>query len=443
MPTWTYTARKLDGSSVSGSLPADNERAAIGALDRLGLFPVMLAPEAGPGAAAQHPAPRPKPAATLEAPAPAEAAPARSWADAFRFGIGAETVARFARELADLVRAGVPILRALDAVSHSPGEDARAVWGAADKKDDQRARAVLREVRREVSQGTTLHQALAAHPELFSSTAVSLIRAGEAGGFLDKALTRVATFAERDVGLQRRVKSALTYPALLGLLSFAAVIFLLSWVVPRFSVIYDDLGGELPWATQVLIGAGDLVRNRWYVGIALLAAAVVGLGRWLSTDAGRRTFDALLLRAPGLRGVIGQACVARFCRTLGTLLTSGVPILQALEIAQGATGNRDFSARLGDTLASLREGAGLAQPLRETRLFPPQVLETIEVGQESGTLADVLERAGDRADEEVDHALRTFVAVLEPALIVAVAGVVFFVIIAALLPIFTLNTLVH
>jgi type IV pilus assembly protein PilC len=245
------------------------------------------------------------------------------------------------------------------------------------------------------------------------------------------------------VALKRRVKGALTYPALLCVLSVAAVIFLLAWVVPRFSVIYADFGGELPGATQVLMTAGDLVRNQWLLGLASFVAGGVGVGRWLSTERGRRDLDFLLLRAPGLRGVIGRSCVARFCRTLGTLLTSGVPILQALEIAQGATGNRDFSARLGETVASLREGAGLAQPLRETRLFPPQVLETIEVGQESGSLAEVLERAGDRADEEVDHALRTFVAVLEPALIVAVGAVVFFVIIAALLPIFTLNTLVH
>lgn len=432
MASWAYTARRLDGSQVTGTLAADSERAAIGALDRLGLFPVDLAPEKGPGTAA---------AATL--PGDDGAAAARPWDALLRRRIKAETAARFARELADLVKAGVPILRALDAVSQAPADDARAVWGAADTTDDKRARAVLREVRREVSQGAALHQVLAGRPELFGSTAVSLIRAGEAGGFLDQALLRVATFGERDVALQRRVKGALTYPALLSLLSAGAVVFLLSWVVPRFSVIYEDLGGALPLPTRVLMGAGDLVRDRWYLGVALLVAAGVGVGRWLSTETGQRQLDALLLRVPLLRNVLGHACVARFCRTLGTLLHSGVPILQGLEIARGAAGNKDFSARLGDTLASLREGAGLAQPLRATRLFPPQVIEMIEVGQETGTLTEVLERAGERSDEEVDHSLKTFVAVLEPAMIVAVAAVVFFVVVAALLPIFTLNTLVQ
>lgn len=456
MATWVYTARRLTGESVSGTLAADNERAAIGALDRLGLFPVALAPDkrapkttttlnaatlrASLAGTATTTATTTATAAAAKVAAAEAPAP---WSALFQRRIGAETAARFARELADLVRAGVPILRAIDAVSEVPQDDARAIWGAADKPDDKRARAVLREVRRDISQGTSLHQALAGRPELFGDTSISLIRAGEAGGFLDAALERVAIFAERDLALQRRVKSALAYPVILSFISFAAVIFLLTWVVPRFSVLYEDLGGALPLPTQILMGAGDLVRGQWYVGVALVLAAGVGLGRWLSTERGRRLFDGGLLRAPLLRRVIGQACVARFCRTLGTLLKSGVPILQALEIAQGAAGNRDFSARLSDTLASLREGSGLAQPLRATRLFPPQVLETIEVGQETGTLTDVLERAGERADEEVDHALRTFVTVLEPTMIVAVAGVVFFVVVAALLPVFTLNTLVH
>lgn len=434
MASWSYTARRLDGSQVTGTLAADSERAAIGALDRMGLFPVSLGPEKGPDAAGP---------ATAPGGAGADEPAARPWDALLRRRIKAETAARFARELADLVKAGVPILRALDAVSQPPADDARAIWGAKDTTDDKRARAVLREVRREVAQGVPLHQVLAARPELFGTTAVSLIRAGEAGGFLDQALLRVATFGERDVALQRRVKGALTYPALLSVLSAGAVIFLLTWVVPRFAVMYDDLGGALPWPTQVLMTTGELLRNQWYVGVALLLGAGVAFGRWVSTEQGQRAFDAVLLRVPLLRGVLGHACVARFCRTLGTLLHSGVPILQALEIAQSAAGNRDFSARLGETVASLREGSGLAAPLRATRLFPPQVLEMIEVGQETGTLTDVLERAGERSDEEVDHSLKTFVSILEPAMIVAVAGVVFFVIIAALLPIFSLNELVQ
>lgn len=515
MGAFAYTARRLDGTSVTGTIPADDERAALVALDRQGLFPLELRREdpstarastrttstmkppslAAAGSTARIPASvldapdlrAPAPRATgrftsafkaaqlrsalgsTGAPAEEEAPPVvasavvvpptgpdapapagdglAAWLEALapilRPRVGAETVARFARELADLSAAGVPILRAIDTVSHDPVQGEGVIWGAKDAKDDQKARALFREVRRDIAQGSSLAQALARQPDLFPETSISLVRAGEAGGFLDSALRRVATFAERELALKRKVKSAMTYPMLLGGLSVGAVIFLLSWVVPRFAVIYADLGGALPWPTRFLMAAGDLVRNKWWLCLAIVAAVGIGLARALSNEAGKRTFDAMLLRAPLMRRIIGQACVARFCRILGTLLTSGVPILTALEIAQGAAGNREFAARLGATLGDVREGAALVAPLRASRLFPPQVLEMVEVGQETGTLADVLERAGERADEDVDQALRIFVAVLEPTLVVGVAAVVFFVVLAALLPVFSLNQMVH
>lgn len=448
MATYAYVARRIDGTSVSGTLPAENERAALSALDRMGLFPLDLrasdearaAPAAGPAASVAT-------ATATAAPAPAAAATEEGLAGLLRglipTAIGAETMSRFARELADLVAAGVPILRAIDTVSRPPADGGDVVWGAKEGKDDERARALLREVRRDVAQGASLAAALARQPDLLPGTSISLVKAGEAGGFLDQALRRVATFAEREVALKRKVKGALTYPALLATLSAGAVIFLLTWVVPRFAVLYADLGGALPLPTRILRSGGDLVRDRWWLLLLLAAGAVAGLAKLLGTESGRQALDEGLLRAPLIRRVIGQACVARFCRTLGTLLGSGVPILQSLEIAQGAVGNRGFAGRLQGTLSHVREGGGLAEPLRETRLFPPQVLEMVEVGQETGTLADVLERAGDRADEDVDHALRLLVAVLEPALVVCVAGVVFFVVVAALLPVFSLNQLVH
>lgn len=531
MGAFVYTARRLDGTSVTGTIPADDERAALVALDRQGLFPLdlrredsapgrapstkttttMKAPSlaaagstaripAGAAGPAEAPAPRatgrftappatgrftappatgrltepgfkstgrmqaltqgsedeapPVVASAVVVPPSGAAAPAAAgegglapWLEALapilRPRVGAETIARFARELADLSAAGVPILRSIDTVSHDPVAGEGVIWGAKDAKDDQRARALFREVRRDIAQGSSLAQALARQPDLFPETSISLVRAGEAGGFLDSALRRVATFAERELALKRKVKSAMTYPMLLGGLSVGAVVFLLSWVVPRFAVIYADLGGALPMPTRVLMAAGDLVRNKWWLCLAIVAAVGVGLARALSNEAGKRTFDALLLRAPLMRRIIGQACVARFCRILGTLLTSGVPILTALEIAQGASGNREFAARLAATLGDVREGAALVAPLRASRLFPPQVLEMVEVGQETGTLADVLERAGERADEDVDQALRIFVAVLEPTLVVGVAAVVFFVVLAALLPVFSLNQMVH
>jgi type II secretory pathway component PulF len=176
--------------------------------------------------------------------------------------------------------------------------------------------------------------------------------------------------------------------------------------------------------------------------VGVVAALAFFAYRLLATEEGRLRFDGWCLRIPFLRGVLGLAALARFARTLGTLLTSGVPILASLEVARGAVGNREFARRLGETIAPVREGSDLATPLEATGMFPPAVIEMVAVGQESGSLDKVLERIGDRADEEVDHALRILVAFLEPMLVVAVAGVVFFVVLAALLPVFTLNTLI-
>ncbi|RMG19118.1 MAG: type II secretion system F family protein [Planctomycetota bacterium] len=426
MATFTYRARKLDGTAVQGSLPAENERAALTALDRMGLFPLELRSE---DVAQQRPSALPEALGALRA-------------FALRRRVGAETAARIARQLADLVRAGVPILQALDSVTEPPTEEAAVLWGAREGRDDRRARAVLRDVRRDVAQGASLADAIARRPELFPPASISVIRAGEEGGALDGALLRTADFAERELALERRLKAALAYPAVLSLLSLGAVVFLLTWVVPRFAAIYDDLGGALPLPTRILMATGDVLARWWWLGTLLLVACGMAIARALASEQGRRRRDELLLRLPLVRAVVAQASIARFARTLGTLLASGVDILRALEIGVQAAGNRVFCERLGEAVAPVREGAPLARPLAGTQLFPPQVVEMISVGQETGQLAEVLEQVGARADAEVDHALKIFVTALEPALIVCVAGVVFFVVLAALLPIFNLNTMI-
>jgi type II secretory pathway component PulF len=428
LSVYLYKAKKLTGEAVEGQIPADSERAALQALERMNLFPldVRLDPkDVGAGTEAGTEDERTFLQKILNR------------------RVSAESAARFARELADLSSAGVPILRALDAISERDDAGKKEViWGAGDKKEDKRARAILRSVRRDVAGGASLADALARRPELFAEASIGVVRAGEAGGFLDEALRRVATFGEREVALKRKVKSALAYPTLLIGLGFGAVCFLLAWVVPRFTAIYKDLGGSLPLPTRILVGTSDFIGNYWW----LLSAIAIGAGafvfRLFTTEDGKNQFDRWTLHIPLLRGVIGRAALARFARTLGTLLTSGVPILSALEVARGATGNREFSSKLLEVIAPIREGSDLATPLEQTRLFPPEVIEMVSVGQESGALDKVLERIGDRADEEVDQALRILVAFLEPMLVVAVAGVVFFVVVAALLPVFSLNNLI-
>lgn len=443
MATYTYKARRLDGAAVEGTLPAETEKAALGALDRMGLFPLELREEVQGGGEAQGKLGRLAQAAKAANSAGQAPSLNLDLSKFFQRRIGAETAARFARGLSDLVRAGVPALEALEIVSRAPEGSEAVVWGAKETKDDQRARLVLQDVRRDVAQGASLADALDRRPELFASTAVSIVRAGEEGGFLPEALRRVAVFGERENALKRKLKAALTYPALLGALSAGAVLFLLAWVVPQFSVIYQDLGSALPLPTRILIAIGNLLTGYWPLWVLALVGAVFGLQRLLTTEGGRRSLDGWLLKAPFLRVVVAQAAISRFGRTLSTLLSSGVGVLRAIEIAAEATGNGEFKDRLALVLGPIREGAQISVPLRDTRLFPPQVIEMIEVGQESGTLVEVLEQVGERADEEVDHSLRIFTTVLEPALIVCVAGVVFFVVLAALLPVFNLNSLIQ
>jgi type II secretory pathway component PulF len=425
MSVYLYKARKLSGEAVEGTVPADSERAALQALERMGLFPLDVKPD-------------PK-----DMVAGSEGEDERGFLQKLlNRRVSAESAARFARELADLSSAGVPILRALDAISERTETQEPVIWGAGDKKEDKRARAILRSVRRDVAGGASLADALARRPELFPEASIGVVRAGEAGGFLDEALRRIASFGEREVALKRKVRSALAYPTLLIFLGAGAVIFLLAWVVPRFSAIYKDLGGALPLPTRILVAIGDFFGNYWYLAILFVVLVVGTIIRLVSTEDGKNTVDRATLRIPLLRGVIGRAALARFARTLGTLLGSGVPILGALDVARGACGNREFSAKLGDVIGPVREGSDLATPLEQTHLFPPEVIEMVSVGQESGSLDKVLERIGDRADEEVDHALKILVSFLEPLLVVAVAGVVFFVVIAALLPVFNLNSLI-
>lgn len=429
MPTFSYRARRLSGETSNGTLTADTERAALSSLNRQGLFPLELSSDARP------PNPLPQPA-SREPRNGAPPAPTRS--------PGASEIARLMRQLADLVRAGVPLARALQTLETQDSQHTAApvIW-AADDRGRQATADLVAIIRREVEAGGDLGDSLAAFPRAFPSAAVGIVRAGERGGFLEDALERVAAFTEREIALVRRVRSALAYPALLAVLGSLSVVFLLTWVVPRFEGIYSDMGGALPLPTRILMGASELIQQWWPLAGAV--AVLIGAAAWRlkTSEPVLRGIDRLMLRVPGLRGVAGRAALARFTRTLGMLLQSGVPILDALEIAHGACGNREFSHRLQTIISHVRQGQDLAGPLAATGLVPATLISTIAVAQESGRLGEVLEEVGERLDQEIDHALQVLLSFLEPTLIAAMAGVVFFIVLATLLPVFTLNTLVQ
>ncbi|HXG62036.1 MAG TPA: type II secretion system F family protein [Planctomycetota bacterium] len=405
MPQFTYKAKKEDGSIVTGILQAESERGALDSLGRMGVFPLELSSRDE----------------TEAAPAPAARRGRRRARRA--------DVALFTRQLGDLLKAGVPLNRALRTL--------------AAQTSNQELSGVVAEIEKAVSAGSSLHEALGRFPRLFPPLYASMVRAGETGGFLEDALRRLASFLEKDEELRSRIASALAYPALLIVIGTFAVGFLMVFFIPRFSEIFAKLGDDLPVPTRIVMAASSFVRDGWPFLLGGLAVAMVLGRRAGETRRGRRVLDRLRLRAPLFGEVVRKSAVARFARTLGTLLKSGVPILEALSISKEALGNAILRDDVDEAAAGVRQGRSLAEILRRTRSFPPMVTDMIAVGEESGNLDEVLLQVADSYDAQVDRAVRVFVALFEPALLVLMAALVGFVVISMLLPVFSLSSMIR
>jgi type II secretion system protein F len=404
MPQFAYKAKKDDGSVVSGLLQAESERSALDSLGRMGVFPMEIA--------------------SRDESAPA-AAPARRRTGA---RVRAADVAIFTRQLADLLKAGVPLNRALRTLGQQTSNGSLG--------------EVIEAVEKDVSAGSTLHEALGRHPRVFDSLFTSMVRAGETGGFLEEVLHRLALFIEKDQELRSRISSALAYPILLIVIGTFAIAFLMVFFIPRFSEIFRKMGGALPVPTQIVMAVSGFFRDYWafvFAGVAALLFAVVRLSR---TVAGRRVLDRLRLRIPVFGDVVRKGAISRFARTLGTLLRSGVPILGALGIAREAMGNVVMMDDIDEASAGVKQGRGLAEILRRSRHFPPMVVDMIAVGEEGGNLDEVLVNVAESFDREVDRAVRVFVSLFEPALLLVMAALVGFIVISMLLPVFSLSSMI-
>jgi type IV pilus assembly protein PilC len=264
-----------------------------------------------------------------------------------------------------------------------------------------------------------------------------MIRAGEVGGVLEEALQRLSTFLESDVALRRKVKSALTYPVLVAIMATGITLFLVYWFVPQWIVILHDLGmkdGDLPAPTQFLVAASDILVHRWWIILVSIIIIVVSYKVFVSTRFGRRVADRVKLKIPVFGKLHHKICMARFSRTMGTLLTSGVPILQAMETVAGTVGNTIMSDAVLEARARIREGDRIGDPLEASRLFPPMVVHMIGVGEESGSLDFMLQKIADFYEAEVEATLASLTAALEPIMIVGLGFVVGFIVISMFLP---------
>ena len=404
MPQFAYKAKKDDGSVVTGTLQAESERSALDSLGRMGVFPLEI-----------------------ESSSSGPAAPARSVRRVAR-RIKAGDVALFTRQLSDLLKAGVALNRALRTLSEQT-------------QNLELSETVL-DIEREVASGKSLHEALAKFPKTFPTLYVSMVKAGETGGFLEEVLHRLALFIEKDQELKSRIASAMAYPALLIVIGSGAVAFLMVFFIPRFSEIFKKMGSNLPVTTQIVMAVSYFCRDYWAFILVGLVALAAGWSQLVQTVAGRRFRDRLKIGAPLFGEIARKNAVSRFTRTLGTLLKSGVPILSALSIAKEAMGNVVLMDDIDEASAGVKQGRSLAEILRQARYFPPMVVDMIAVGEEGGNLDEVLINVAESYDVQVDRQMRVFVSLFEPALLLIMAALVGFIVISMLLPVFTLSSMI-
>ena len=329
----------------------------------------------------------------------------------------------FCRQFSTMVDAGVSLVRCLDVLSR--------------QTQDSRLKKVLFDIGERVEGGESLSRAMQRHPRTFSNLFIGLIRAGEVGGVLEESLQRLSSFLEKDVALRRKVKAALTYPILVMVFATIIVGFLVTYIVPEFAKLFKDIGlkeDDFPQMTKFLIDLSYNLRNNWIVIAISVITVIVAWRLFVGTRFGRRVADRIKLYIPVFGKLHHKVCMARFSRTMGTLLTSGVPILQAMETVSGVVGNSIMADAVLDARARIREGDRIGDPLEASKMFPPMVVHMIGVGEESGSLDFMLQKIADFYEAEVEATLQSLTAALEPILIVMLGFVVGFIVIAMFLP---------
>ena len=408
MPDYKYNAIDRNGAQTSGKIDAASEEQARQKLMARGLMVTTLA---GDGGAAKP----------LVGGAPAKKA-------GFSFGakVTQDDVTVMTRQLATLITAGLPLLRALELIHK---QERNPVF-----------KGILANIAESVSQGNNLSEALQAHPKVFDRLFVNMIRAGEAGGVLDKVLDRLAKFREKASRIQKKVKSAMVYPAVVVTVAVVIVFILMVKVVPSFQNLLSGQKTQMPALTAFVVGISDALVTYWYVTPVLLIGLVVGFKAWLASAKGKEIFDRIIFKLPKVGGFVQIVSVSRFARTFGTLMASGVPILQAINITRDTLDNVVIAKSLERVHDRVRDGEPLSVPLEQTGVFPQMVTSMIQVGEETGQLPEMLNRVADIYDEEVDNAVGALTSIIEPVLIVGLAVVVGTIVLAMFLPLIALIT---
>ncbi|WP_309710469.1 type II secretion system F family protein [Armatimonas sp.] len=404
MPTFTYTARATDGKSLTGTSEASNPAELRQRLTEQGYSVQKVAPAKTV---------KKKTKAQLNEP---------TFMDKFQ-KVKLDDLSIFCRQFSTMIDAGVSLVRCLDVLS--------------EQSQSPKLRRIIFDLRAEVEAGNMLSKAMSKYPSVFSNLFVGLIRAGEVGGVLEESLQRLSIFLEKDVELRRKVKAAMTYPIIVSTVALGIVMFLTIYIVPQFLKMFIDLGlkaEDFPAMTMSLKIFSDFLVEKWYIMLGSVGISVVAFKMFTRTKFGRRVADRAKLKVPVFGKLNHKVALARFSRTLSTLLSSGVPILQALETVAGTVSNEILSDAILDARARVREGDVISEPLRKSKMFPPMVVQMISIGQESGSLDTMLSKIADFYDGEVDAAITSLTAAIEPVLIVFLGFTVGYIVIAMFLP---------
>ncbi|RMF94290.1 MAG: type II secretion system F family protein [Nitrospinota bacterium] len=395
MRTFVWTGRTPEGTVRNGELEAESRERALIQLRRQRITVVSL---------------KPKPR-EIKLPGLGEK-------------VKEKDIVVFTRQFATMIDAGLPLVQCLDILAH--------------QTENKTFAQIITQIKKDVEGGDTYASALRKHPKIFSDLYVNMVEAGEMGGILDTILNRLAGYIEKVLALKGEVKSALVYPTAIVIVAVSVIIFLMIFVIPVFAQMFTDFGGTLPAPTRLIMALSDLTRRYIFHGIAVFIGLIFAFKRFYRTEKGRKAVDAFLLKTPIFGPLIQKVAVAKFTRTLGTLISSGVPIIDGLEITARTAGNKIVEEAVLSTISSIKEGQTIAAPLSQKRVFPPMVVQMIEIGETTGALDAMLEKIADFYDEEVDQAVSALTSLLEPALMIFLGVTVGFMIVAMYLPIFKL-----
>jgi type IV pilus assembly protein PilC len=405
MPTsYAYKVRDREGKMAAGSMEAESEEAVVSRLRQLGYAPISIEAEKGAGLKAEVKLP-----------------------GAGRVKL--KDLAVFSRQFATMINSGLSLLRALTILG--------------EQTSNRRLGEVIIQVRAEVEKGTSLSAAMARHPKVFNRLYVSMVRAGEIGGFLDQVLVKVAETFEKEVALRGKIRSAMTYPVVVFTMVIGIVAAMLIFIVPTFEGLYESLGGTLPLPTRMLMNASNILRRFFLLVVLGTIALTVLFRRWKASQKGRYQWDKFKLKVKVFGPLFHKTALSRFSRTLATLIRSGVPILQALEIVGETVNNQVISRAVRDVQDSVREGESLATPLSKHAAFPSMVVQMMAVGEETGALDTMLSKVADFYDQEVEAAVASLTSMIEPILIAVMGAAVGGMVIALYMPLFNIINLVQ